>query len=121
MKELDVGRIQQTSNRPLPRRFSVFPLASSVTREQRIGHCTRDTCNDQALSFSWDPRDSGVENTLFSSGVATIRPLKGVLEAEQSMLCLLQISAECGPSFLCQRPLACAVRPVPLNTVSIPK
>lgn len=74
--------------------------------------------NIQAVQYSWDPYETGLENLLLSSGVVSIRPLRGSLEADQSTLLHLTISAGCGPRFLGQQPMACAVRLVPPTTVS---
>lgn len=73
--------------------------------------------NVQAVQFSWDPYETGLENPLLSAGVISIRPLRGALEAGQSTLLHVTISAGCGPRFLGQQPMACAVRLAPPTTV----
>lgn len=70
------------------------------------------------MDFSWDPLDTGLDSTLLSSGAVSIHPLKGRLDAAQSLLLRVTISAECGPRFLGQQSVACLVRQIPPTTVS---
>lgn len=69
------------------------------------------------MEFSWDPEDTGIHTPLISSGVVSIEPFKGRMDAAQSMLFHVTVSAECGPRFLGQQPLACLVRQEPPATV----
>lgn len=60
-----------------------------------------------------------MENPLISAGVVSIRPATGKLDAGQSMLFQVTVSAACGPQMVGQRPVACLIRQVPPTTVSI--
>lgn len=71
----------------------------------------------QAVEFSWDPEDTGVENPLLTAGVVSIQPFKGRVDAAQSLLFQVTISAGCGPRFLGQQPVACLVCQEPPTTV----
>lgn len=73
----------------------------------------------QAVEFSWDLEGTGMESPLLSAGVVSIRPATGILDAGQSMLFQVTVSAACGPQMLGQRPVACLIRQVPPTTVSI--
>lgn len=66
----------------------------------------------QAVEFSWDPSDSGLDVPLLTSGVLSIRPFKGKIEAGQSLLLQITLSASCGPQMLGQRPVGCLVWPI---------
>lgn len=71
----------------------------------------------QAVEFSWDPEDTGVENPLLTAGVVSIQPFKGRIDAAQSVLVQVVISAGCGARFLGQQPVACVVCQEPPTTV----
>lgn len=72
----------------------------------------------QAVQFSWNPQDTGLDNSLLSSGVVSIQPATGRIGAAQSMLFRVSISAECGPRVLGQQPMACLVQQEPPTMVS---
>lgn len=72
----------------------------------------------QAVDFTWDPSDIRQPIPLTSSGIVSVHPLKGRLDAKQSRLFRLTVSAECGPRFLGPTPLACLVRQAPPSQVS---
>lgn len=119
------GALSSTSRRrPFSRDARLFRRPPPTTLYLKLNALQDRTTNVpsthatvQTVQFSWDPYETGLENSLLSSGVVSIRPLRGSLEAGQSMLLHVTLSAGCGPRFLGQQPMACAVRQAPPTTV----
>lgn len=103
----------------LPTTYGRGTLSSPSTGTWRNGRSVSNTCalRAQAVEFSWDPEETGIENPLYSSGVVSIQPATGRIGAAQSVLFRVTISAECGPRFLGQQPMACLVKQEPPTTV----
>ncbi|CAM9105839.1 unnamed protein product, partial [Scytosiphon promiscuus] len=93
-------------------RLGRIPQGAVLSRLISVRNCL----STSAVEFSWDPEDTGINNPLISSGVVSIQPFKGRMDAAQSMLFHVTVSAECGPRFLGQQPLACLVHQEPPTT-----
>ncbi|CAN0346344.1 unnamed protein product [Ectocarpus sp. 6 AP-2014] len=93
-------------------RLGRIPQGAVLSRIISMRNCLLKS----AVEFSWDPEDTGIENPLLTAGVVSIQPFKGRIDAAQSVLFQVTISARCGPRFLGQQPVACVVCQEPPTT-----
>lgn len=94
-------------------------MGTGTVKRMRDEKCIHPTLLGlQAVEFSWDPQDTGLDNSLLSCGAVSIQPATGRIGAAESMLFRVSISAECGPRFLGQQAIACLVRQEPPTMVS---